>query len=108
MSAQENLVKNYNSHITARIVAPYAASVLFASIAASLIIFAPQSRETAANFSAAALLVVALGIAGFTRFRAKAPGIELSGERTAAADGTLAPANVAQSEGAKPNGDQPL
>lgn len=81
MKAQESIVNNHNKHSTIRALVPYAASVAFAAIGAQLIIFAPESRETAANLAAAALLVVAMGIAGFTHFKAKAPGLEVSGER---------------------------
>lgn len=56
----------------------YGCSALFIAVSSLLIGFAPESRTTAANLVAGALLVIAAGIAGFTRLRAKAPGIDIA------------------------------
>jgi hypothetical protein len=82
MGAQTQIIANYNKAVTVRTIAAYATSVTFAVISAWLIIYAPEQRETAANLVASAFLVLAVGIAGFTRFRAKAPAIEIeAGDR---------------------------
>ncbi|MEM5406352.1 hypothetical protein, partial [Paraburkholderia unamae] len=52
--------------------------MIFAIIAAIIVVFAPASRTTAANIFSAAFMVMASGIAGYTRFAAKAPGIEVA------------------------------
>jgi hypothetical protein len=65
---------------TIRTLSAYGVSSVFAIVGAALIIFAPESRETAANIVAAAFIVLALGIAGYSRFGVSAPGIEVSGE----------------------------
>src|SRR5262249_12614250 len=75
MGAQERIVNYHNKMLMVRVVAPYGTSVAFAIIAALLIIFAPESRTVAANTVASIFVVLALGIAGFTRFSAKLPGV---------------------------------
>ena len=52
-------------------------SAIFAIIAGALVILTPESRTVAADVVAAAFLVLAAGIAGFTRLRASAPGIKI-------------------------------
>jgi hypothetical protein len=81
MKTQTEIVNYHNKMAMIRVVAPYGASVAFAMIAALLIIFAPDSRTTAANTVAGVFVVLALGIAGFTRFSAKLPGLEFKGDR---------------------------
>jgi len=81
METQERIVNYYNRTVLIRVIAPYGASVMFALIAAALIIFAPESRTVAANIVAAGLLVLSVAIAGFTRFFAKLPGMELKADR---------------------------
>jgi hypothetical protein len=80
MATQESIVKYHAKMTMLRGVAPYFASVAFAVTAAVLIIYAPESRSTAANIAATALLVLAIGIAGFTRFSAKLPGMSLKAD----------------------------
>jgi hypothetical protein len=81
MDAQVSIVNHHNTMATIRIAAPYGAAVGFAAIAATLIVFAPESRTVAANIVAAALLVSAIGIAGFTRFSAKLPGMQIQADQ---------------------------
>lgn len=80
MNVHEKLVSYHNKMEMIRTVAAYGASVGFAAIGALLIAFAPESRSTAADIVAAALLVSALGLAGFTRFRAQLPGMKIEGD----------------------------
>lgn len=82
MAAQTAIVNQYSRMAAIRAAAPYAASVLFVAIAALLIVFAPESRTVAANMAAAALMILAAGIAGYTRFAAKAPGLEIGADRS--------------------------
>jgi hypothetical protein len=79
MVIQERIISDNNKMVTIRAFAPYLASVAFATISALLIMFAPNGRELAANIVAASLLVLAAGIAGFTRFSANLPGIRVEG-----------------------------
>lgn len=81
MDAQTKILLDYNRAVTTRTIAAYAASVAFAFISAALIVYAPESRSTAANLVAGAFLVLAVGIAGFTRFKAKAPAIEIEARK---------------------------
>lgn len=74
---QAAIINHNNRMWMIRTIAPYAAAVAFAAIAAFLIVFAPESRSTAANIVAAALLLLAVGIAGFTRFSAQLPGMKI-------------------------------
>lgn len=77
METQAEILGNYNRAVTIRTIAAYGTSVVFALISAALIVFASEHRETAANLVAGAFLVLAVGIAGFTRFKAKTPAIEI-------------------------------
>lgn len=77
MSAQTEIIADTNRAVTTRTLAAYGASVVFALISGALIVFAPESRTAAANLVAGAFLVLAVGIAGFTRFKAKAPGLDI-------------------------------
>jgi hypothetical protein len=79
MDAQVSIVQYSLKMMTIRKLASYGASLLFLALAAVIIVFGPESRTTAANIVAGALLILALGIAGFTRFRAKGRGYDLSG-----------------------------
>jgi len=79
MTAQTEIVQYHLRMAMIRTVAAYSISAIFAIIAAMIVIFAPESRGVAANLFAGAFLVLALGIAGFTRFLVKAPGLEISG-----------------------------
>lgn len=81
VAAHEKIVGLQIRAATTRLAVPYAASVAFAVIAALLIAFAPESRSVAAYIGAAALLLLAAGIAGFTRFFAKAPGFQIGADR---------------------------
>lgn len=63
------------------VIAAYTASVFFAAIATALIVYAPESRILAANIGAATLLVLAAGIAGFTRLQARFFGAEVRASR---------------------------
>jgi hypothetical protein len=80
MDTQAKALLDYHRAITTRTVAAYATSVAFAAISAALIVLAPESRTMAANLIAAAFLVLAVGIAGFTRFKAKAPAMEIEAD----------------------------
>jgi hypothetical protein len=90
VQAHERIVNYYNKMNAIRTIAPYVVSVVFAIVGALLILLAPESRSTAANFAAAALLVLAMGIAGFTRFHAKAPGLDINAEKSARSNMTQA------------------
>jgi hypothetical protein len=81
MEAQERIIGSTNKMLTLRAYAPYVTSAVFAIISALLIIFAPDSRSTAANIVAAALLITSLGIAGYAQFSAKLPGMRIEGGR---------------------------
>jgi hypothetical protein len=83
MDAQVKFVTYQSKMFTTRVLASYGVSAVFAIIGAALIIFAPASREVAANVTSTALLVLAFGIAGFTRFKAKAPGLAVEGGKPA-------------------------
>jgi hypothetical protein len=85
MIIQERIISDNNKMVTIRAFAPYLASVAFAAISALLIMFAPTGREVAANIVAASLLVMAMGIAGFTRFSANLPGMKIEGGAAASA-----------------------
>jgi uncharacterized membrane protein YvbJ len=78
MAVQERIVIYHAKMATIRAVAAYSVSVIFVVISALLIGFAPESRSVAANIIAGALLILGAGIAGFTRLRAKAPGLDLN------------------------------
>jgi hypothetical protein len=54
----------------------YALASLFVIVAAALVVFAPGGRETISSILAAALLVVAVGCAGFSTFAIKTPVID--------------------------------
>jgi hypothetical protein len=71
---QESIINYSNKMWMIRTVSSYGASVAFALISALLIIWAPDSRTVAADIVAAALLLLAAGLAGYTRFAAKLPG----------------------------------
>ena len=77
MEPQVAIVNYYHKMATLRAIAAYAVSAIFAIIAGALILFAPESRVVAANIIAGAFLVLAAGIAGFTRLKASAPGIKI-------------------------------
>jgi hypothetical protein len=64
------------------VTAAYTAAVAFAAVAAALIIFASESRALAANIVAATLLILAAGIAGYTRVSAKLPGSEILADKS--------------------------
>jgi hypothetical protein len=49
-------------------------------VSAALILFAPEHRTVAANIAAGAFLVLAAGLAGFTRFKASAPGLKIDAD----------------------------
>ena len=53
------------------------AACLFFLVAALLVVFAPEEKETLANVCGVALVVMALGAIGVSKFRLKMPGIEL-------------------------------
>ena len=80
MEFPERIVHYHNKIMRMRVIVPYAASVSFALISALLIIYAPESRSTTANIVAGGLLVLAVGVAGFTRFFAKPPGMEIKAD----------------------------
>lgn len=82
IDAQVQIVTYQSKMFTIRVVASYGVSALFAMIGSALIIFAPPSREVAANVTSSALLVLAMGMAGFTRFKAKAPGLAIEGGKS--------------------------
>ena len=79
MQAQTEIVTNHLKMQTIRSLAAYGIAAFFAVVSAAIVVFAPETREVAANLFAGAFLVLALGIAGFTRFSARAPGVEISG-----------------------------
>ena len=79
MAAHERLVIHHNKMMVIREAVPYGAAVAFALIAALLIIFAPESRNVAANIVAGALFALACSIAGYTRFSAKVAGMKFEG-----------------------------
>jgi hypothetical protein len=81
MEAHSKILGEYNRAVTSRAIAAYAAAVAFAIVSAATILFAPQDRTVAANIIAGAFMALAMGIAGFTRFKAKAPGIEIDADR---------------------------
>jgi hypothetical protein len=81
MAAQVAIVNYYHKMATLRAIASYGASAVFACVAAALIVFAPENRTVGANVVAGAFVILAAGIAGFTRFRAKAPGLDVSGDQ---------------------------
>jgi hypothetical protein len=81
MDVQERIVKYHEKMLTIRMISCYAISTVFALIGAILILFAPAHREIAANIVAAALFVSAVGIAGFTHFKAKGAGFDISGDQ---------------------------
>jgi hypothetical protein len=82
VTLQEGIIKYTNKMWTIRTVSSYATSIMFSLIGMVLILFAPNSRQTAATIIAGSLFVVAVGIAGYTRFSARVPGIVMQGERT--------------------------
>jgi len=53
------------------------AACLFLIVAALLVVFAREEREILANVCGVALVVMALGAIGVSKFRLKLPGIEL-------------------------------
>lgn len=53
------------------------AACFFVIVAAFLVVFAPEDRETLANVCGVALVVVALGAIGVSKFKLKLPGIQL-------------------------------
>lgn len=82
LSRERESTTNYAVRMfTIRTLAAYGVSSVFAVVAAALIIFAPESRTTAANLVAAAFVVLSLGIAGYSRFGIKGPGISVTGDR---------------------------
>ena len=77
MVVQERIVTYHTKMATVRAIAAYSVSVVFVIVSALPIALAPESRSVAANTVAGALLILAAGIAGFTRFHAKAPGLDI-------------------------------
>jgi hypothetical protein len=77
MDAHERILLNYNRAVTVRTLAGYAASVAFACLSAAIILFAPEHRTVAATVIAVAFLAMAVGLAGFTRFKASAPALKV-------------------------------
>lgn len=55
----------------------YALAAFFMLAAATLVVFAPDGRQTSTIVIAAALVIVAAGIAGFASLRLSAPGVEI-------------------------------
>ena len=82
LEAQERLISLQDKTHTLRTMSSYAISAVFAALAFSLIMWAPAIREAAANIAAGSFLILAAGIAGFTRFRASAPTISIEGGRS--------------------------
>lgn len=80
MDAQARIISEYSRITIVRTIAAYVASLGFATISAALIMFAPEHRGVAANIVAGAFLALAVGLAGFTRFMAKAPAIEIQAD----------------------------
>lgn len=80
MLAQTEIVIYHQRMATIRAVAAYGTAIVFAIIAAVIVVFAPESRSTAANIFATAFLVMSAGIAGYTRFSAKVPGMEIKAD----------------------------
>jgi hypothetical protein len=60
---------------TKRVALSYATSIALALVATAIIMFAPESRNLAANISAITLVVLAAGVVGFTVVEASLPGI---------------------------------
>lgn len=87
MEAQAKILADYNQAVTARAFASYSAAVVFALISAAVVIFAPEARSEAATLIAGAFLILAVGVAGFTRFKAKAPTIEFEATGREPGDG---------------------
>ncbi|WP_439476948.1 hypothetical protein [Brevundimonas sp.] len=81
LQAQERLILHQDRTHTLRTIASYAVSAIFAVLAASMIMWAPGNRELAANIAAGALLILAAGIAGVTRFRVTAPAFSIEGDQ---------------------------
>lgn len=77
MEAQTKIIADYNRAVTVRTLSAYAASFGFALVSGALVIFAPEHRTVAANIVAGAFLLMAAGLAGFTRLKANAPGLSL-------------------------------
>jgi hypothetical protein len=77
MDAQESILVNYNRAVTVRTVAGYVASVAFACLSAAVILFAPEHRTLSAMVVAFAFLALAVGLAGFTRFKASSPALKI-------------------------------
>lgn len=78
---QEGMIRYVNKMWTIRTVSSYATSVAFSVIGAALIIYAPESRGLAATIVAAGLFAMALGIAGYTHFSARFPGVRIEGQQ---------------------------
>jgi hypothetical protein len=58
----------------------YVLATVFVAVAAFLIVFAPNGKETASTIVAISLLAVALGAAGFGTFAIKAPLVSVEAE----------------------------
>lgn len=84
MAAQERIINYHHRMLTIRTIAAYVTAVIFACIGAVLIVWAPEARNVAANLAAAAMLTLAAGIAGFSHFKAKAPGVDIQASSTPA------------------------
>lgn len=78
METQAEIVKFQVRMFTIRTLASYGVAVAFAVIGAVLILFAPATREVATNIVAGLFIVFSMGIAGYTRFGLKAPGIAIN------------------------------
>jgi hypothetical protein len=87
MAVQEKIFLHHDTMVTIRTIAAYGVSVVFVIVGAVLIAFAPDDRTTAANITAGALLVLAAGIAGFTRLNAKVPGLSIQADAPERAPG---------------------
>lgn len=62
------------------------ASCLLFGVAALLVVFAPEGRETLATILGVVLMIFALGAIGVAQFRVKAPGVEVDAGRSGPAD----------------------
>lgn len=80
IKVQTIIVNYHNKMNVVRMLVPYPSSIIFALIAAGLILWAPERRAIAAEAAAVALLLLSGGIAGFTRLYAKMPGLEMRAE----------------------------
>lgn len=77
LKAHLDQLRGHHRAITQRLLIGYGSAVLFSLIATATIILGPEDRAMAVNIMAAANLLLAAGMAGFTTLRVETVGFKM-------------------------------